>query len=317
MVRDYERSRENAKAITSKPPARPPLSFPASPFCALTMGKKKSKSNGPTPPATPILSSLTAPESEVAEKQDEEDNPTSSSLGLVVQDETPPTSPIPPPPADESTELKLKPTTKPSIVDLSHSEPTDNPAASISLSTTSYPAPSSLPPPSEPTQPISTPSEPSSLPNGSSLPTAPLSELNRPSTPPPPPAPLPTAALASATSTLASLSLEPAISAASSSSPRPSLDLPRPSLDSNGHHDDSSNVRTAALEKAYDKLRAEKEALEKQYRALVGKVGTMRDTLGKKLREDAVSRCPSLHSRPSRGARRCFTRIECEDCNEL
>ncbi|CDZ96312.1 GRIP-related Arf-binding domain [Phaffia rhodozyma] len=41
------------------------------------------------------------------------------------------------------------------------------------------------------------------------------------------------------------------------------------------------------LKKKLDKTRAEKEQLEKQYKSLVAKVGNMRDTLGKKLREDA------------------------------
>lgn len=44
--------------------------------------------------------------------------------------------------------------------------------------------------------------------------------------------------------------------------------------------------------------RDEKATLEKQYRALVAKVGTMRDTLGKKLREDAVRTLSARYSVP-------------------
>jgi hypothetical protein len=84
--------------------------------------------------------------------------------------------------------------------------------------------------------------------------------------------------------------------------PTPSTSLDLPSANpARGLHPDGESVgqeegqggeqedeRLESLERALDKTRGEKEALEKQYRGLVAKVGTMRDTLGKKLREDAV-----------------------------
>lgn len=115
---------------------------------------------------------------------------------------------------------------------------------------------------------------------------------------------------------------DPPRSSFSSSSPRASLDdqdtpsappasassLPAPappsaasssqtgaaSDEGDADEEDEEDDREALLMQLAQ-ARDEKAALEKQYRALVAKVGTMRDTLGKKLREDAVRFIPACH----------------------
>jgi predicted nucleic acid-binding Zn-ribbon protein len=47
--------------------------------------------------------------------------------------------------------------------------------------------------------------------------------------------------------------------------------------------------RISQLEEELEVVRGEKESLGNQYRALLGKLTTMRQSLGDKLREDAVS----------------------------
>lgn len=64
----------------------------------------------------------------------------------------------------------------------------------------------------------------------------------------------------------------------------------RPSLD----QDASPEDRIAALEEELATTRQEKDALGNSYRTLLGKLTAMRQSLGDKLREDAV--CPSSTS---------------------
>lgn len=240
------------------------------------MAKKKSKSNGPTPPVTPKLASFAEVDSPDPPKPSPpaDDPPAPAGLGLDITDPQQTTLPAELNDSIATSAPALSNGSSAAVVDL-----TDEPSASP------VPAPSSTDGP-----PSSSPSERQT--NGTSLspppPPPPTIVPPEPSQDASPPAetPQPTAALASATSTLASLAIEPAVQAPSPS-PRPSLDLARPSLD--GQTEDGSSARSVALEKAYDKLKTDKDTLEKQYRALVAKVGVMRDTLGKKLKEDAVS----------------------------
>ena len=66
-----------------------------------------------------------------------------------------------------------------------------------------------------------------------------------------------------------------------SKSPLPDLASPRSSMDDAG--------RIRQLEDELDTVRGEKENLGNQYRTLLGKLTAMRQSLGDKLREDAVS----------------------------
>jgi hypothetical protein len=57
----------------------------------------------------------------------------------------------------------------------------------------------------------------------------------------------------------------------------------------NGHNDDGDiSARVSVLEAELLRTRAEKETLEGQYRGLLGKLTAMRNTLGDKLKQDAV-----------------------------
>jgi hypothetical protein len=86
-------------------------------------------------------------------------------------------------------------------------------------------------------------------------------------------------------------SAAPSPAASVSSSPRQSLDVARPSSDDLGPREEAGEAeQLRVLRKSLDKTKAEKERLEAQYKSLVGKVGNMRETLGKKLQEDAVRR---------------------------
>lgn len=62
----------------------------------------------------------------------------------------------------------------------------------------------------------------------------------------------------------------------------------------NGHATSEPESSGPSLEQQLETLRAEKSTLEGQYGALLGKLTTMRNTLGDKLRQDAVR-----HSIPS------------------
>lgn len=64
-------------------------------------------------------------------------------------------------------------------------------------------------------------------------------------------------------------------------SPRTSLDSPRSSLE--------GQDRIQQLEADLAAVRQEKDVLQSQYRSLLGKLTAMRQGLGDKLREDAVS----------------------------
>jgi hypothetical protein len=85
---------------------------------------------------------------------------------------------------------------------------------------------------------------------------------------------------------------------------RDSLDYPRPSSLSNGLASltldpipegaqpplsEDANARIQGLEEELGRTRGEKEAFEAQYRSLLAKLTTMRNTLGDKLKQDAVS----------------------------
>lgn len=62
-------------------------------------------------------------------------------------------------------------------------------------------------------------------------------------------------------------------------------------LDSSHQDDEPQHISSSepSLETQLETLRAEKAKLEGQYGALLGKLTTMRNTLGDKLRQDAVS----------------------------
>jgi len=68
--------------------------------------------------------------------------------------------------------------------------------------------------------------------------------------------------------------------------PPPPADLP-PTDQPEESTDDASRI--SQLEEELEVVRGEKESLGNQYRALLGKLTTMRQSLGDKLREDAVS----------------------------
>jgi uncharacterized coiled-coil protein SlyX len=70
-------------------------------------------------------------------------------------------------------------------------------------------------------------------------------------------------------------------------SSRSSIDVPRPSLD--GASAGDIEGRIAELEQELAIARQEKDAMENQYRNLLGKLTAMRKSLGDKLKEDAVS----------------------------
>ena len=68
--------------------------------------------------------------------------------------------------------------------------------------------------------------------------------------------------------------------------PPPPADLP-PTDTPEESTDNASRINQ--LEEELEVVRGEKESLGNQYRALLGKLTTMRQSLGDKLREDAVS----------------------------
>ena len=71
---------------------------------------------------------------------------------------------------------------------------------------------------------------------------------------------------------------------------------PHPSLHESDGGSDAGGLereRIQSLEEELARTRADKEMFEAQYRSLLGKLTTMRNTLGDKLKQDAV-RCPSL-----------------------
>ena len=102
-----------------------------------------------------------------------------------------------------------------------------------------------------------------------------------------------------ATSPVASTSELPALSAlaivddATNGLPAPSPKPDESENTSNGDGDMSKEDLLAELEQ----IKGEKEHLENQYRALLGKLTTMRNTLGDKLRQDAVSLPSSAETR--------------------
>lgn len=73
--------------------------------------------------------------------------------------------------------------------------------------------------------------------------------------------------------------------------PTPFTDLP-PSEIPEETTDNASRI--SQLEEELEVVRGEKESLGNQYRALLGKLTAMRQSLGDKLREDAVSCLPPL-----------------------
>ncbi|KAH9820645.1 hypothetical protein DFH28DRAFT_952819 [Melampsora americana] len=66
-----------------------------------------------------------------------------------------------------------------------------------------------------------------------------------------------------------------------------SSNLPDPSSIQNGHESELASDTNLSLEEQLETLRTEKSTLEGQYGALLGKLTTMRNTLGDKLRQDA------------------------------
>jgi hypothetical protein len=60
-------------------------------------------------------------------------------------------------------------------------------------------------------------------------------------------------------------------------------------VDADADADVDASSRIAQLESALSSTTAEKDQLETQYRTLLGKLTAMRQSLGDKLREDAVS----------------------------
>jgi hypothetical protein len=79
---------------------------------------------------------------------------------------------------------------------------------------------------------------------------------------------------------------QPDAGPSTSSPPPPPADLPP--TDQPEESTDNSR-RISHLEEELEVVRGEKESLGNQYRALLGKLTTMRQSLGDKLREDAVS----------------------------
>lgn len=81
-----------------------------------------------------------------------------------------------------------------------------------------------------------------------------------------------------------------------------SEDFSKPTDVTNGTSSQQDEVEAEDVEKQdliaeLEQIKGEKEHLESQYRALLGKLTTMRNTLGDKLRQDAVSICISLYVR--------------------
>lgn len=74
--------------------------------------------------------------------------------------------------------------------------------------------------------------------------------------------------------------------------------------DEDGGHTDSGD-RIAELEAELDRVSNEKDTLESQYRGLLGKLTNMRNTLGDKLRQDAVRpRTPHCSASPTGSLRK-------------
>ena len=73
-----------------------------------------------------------------------------------------------------------------------------------------------------------------------------------------------------------------------STSPPPPQPANLPPADSPEESTDNA-TRISQLEEELEVVRGEKESLGNQYRALLGKLTAMRQSLGDKLREDAVS----------------------------
>lgn len=61
-----------------------------------------------------------------------------------------------------------------------------------------------------------------------------------------------------------------------------------PSPRSSGEHSVDRTDRAAVLQRELEKCRQEKDALSTQYQNLVSRLNSMRNTLGNKLRQDAV-----------------------------
>ena len=80
--------------------------------------------------------------------------------------------------------------------------------------------------------------------------------------------------------------LQPDAGPSTSPPPAPPADLPP--TDSPEESTDNTS-RIIQLEEELEVVRGEKESLGNQYRALLGKLTAMRQSLGDKLREDAVS----------------------------
>lgn len=66
------------------------------------------------------------------------------------------------------------------------------------------------------------------------------------------------------------------------------LPSPTEKPESNGEVQDEAEMSQEDLRAELEQIKGEKEHLENQYRALLGKLTTMRNTLGDKLRQDAV-----------------------------
>jgi len=69
-------------------------------------------------------------------------------------------------------------------------------------------------------------------------------------------------------------------------------------LEVNGRDVNGDQDPLERLQRELDKAREEKETLAEQYQNLLSRLTTMRNTLGSKLREDAVCRMPSQMIRP-------------------
>lgn len=64
---------------------------------------------------------------------------------------------------------------------------------------------------------------------------------------------------------------------------------PPPPVDDAAPYDGDADDRMRALEDELERTRADRDAWEEQYQALLAKLTTMRNTVGDKLRQDAVS----------------------------
>lgn len=92
-------------------------------------------------------------------------------------------------------------------------------------------------------------------------------------------------------------------------------EMPDNSTGLSGQAAEDEDERIRTLEDELDRTRQDRDAWEQQYQSLLAKLTTMRQTVGDKIKQDAVSLTLSLVSNPER--RRLNSRAVIDDCNRM